>query len=333
MHYWVMRTDRSWAEGLINPELLEGRLRQGWGSSPAQNLRAIETKLERGLALDACQAAAWRRNRRLLPEQPDGLKSGDLVLLPHLPRDGRWTLARAGTSYAFDVSPMSNDHGHVRDVEVVLENISPWSEPVSAPLRRTMRCQLPLWNVDHLAADIDRLQESASDLRAAVGPDIRMAFVIDAADRAASAELLRQFAAAELEAPVGAMLVRHFDNVRHVAGPAEHGADFICEAQGPLGFRQLVAVQVKAWQGAAYDTAVFDQLRQAKARWPDMTGGLVLTTADRTTDAFLQAAGELAGEIDAEIRVLCLQDVVALLRCSWPDPRARPIAYEPNGAT
>lgn len=333
MHYWAMRTDRTWAEQLIHPELLDGRLRQGWGSSPAEDLRVIQTRLRRGLTLSTCQAAAWRRNRRLLPDQPGGLTNGDLVLLPHLPRDGRWTLARIGASYAFDVSPISNDHGHVRDAEVVLEDISPWSAPVSAPLRRTMRCQLPLWNADHLGSDIDRLRESGSVLRAAIGPVARMTCVIDAADRAAGAELLSQFGAAELEAPIGTMLAHYFHDVRHVAGPAEHGADFICRDRGPFGFRHVIAVQVKAWQGSAYDTGVFGQLRQAKMRWPDMTGGLVLTTADRATDAFVHTASELAGEIDAEIRVLLLADVVALLRSSWPNTRAHLEGHNAMGLT
>jgi hypothetical protein len=227
--------------------------------------------------------------------------------------------------------PVSDHHGHVREAEVCIEDISPWSPAVTARLRRTMRCQLPLWNVDHLAADIDQLQ--AGDVIAAVGPDARIRAVLDAAERGAGVELLRQFAAAELEGPVGTLLARHFDVVEHVAGPGEHGADFVCTSSSQLGSCQVVAVQVKAWQGVAYDTEVFGQLRRAKSRWPRMTAGLVLTTAERATDAFQLAAASLAADIDAEIRLLCRRELVRLLLETYLDPRARTGALEREGET
>lgn len=312
MRYWVMRTDRSWAQQLIHPELRAGRLRQGWGSSPAESLSAIADKLHRGEALDGSESASWRRNRRLLPGDDSSVSTGDLLLLPHLPREGRWSLARAGGRYWYDVSPLSGDHGHVREAELCVEDISPWSRAVTAQLRRTMRCQLPLWNADHLARDIDQL-EAADDLQAPADRERRLEAVMAAAEAAASEEMLRQFAAAELEGPIGTLLAYHYDVVDHVAGPAEHGADFVCFSRSPLGFAQVVAVQVKAWQGLAYDTEVFHQLRRAKSRWPAMTAGLVLTTAESTSEEFVLAAASTAVDINAEIRILCRSELIRLL--------------------
>ena len=49
--------------------------------------------------LNEDQRNTWRGNRRLLETEPAGVKSGDFVLVPHLPRHGTWSIARVSSLY------------------------------------------------------------------------------------------------------------------------------------------------------------------------------------------------------------------------------------------
>ena len=78
--YWAIRTDRLNRDLIFN-ELKEGRLRQGWGWDPTQDLARIADKRKAGQALSEVEAAAWS-NRRMY----DSVREGDRLLLPGLPR-------------------------------------------------------------------------------------------------------------------------------------------------------------------------------------------------------------------------------------------------------
>ncbi|MBK8695334.1 MAG: hypothetical protein IPN17_24445 [Deltaproteobacteria bacterium] len=90
--YVVVRTDRNRAAFILR-EFEQGRLRQGWGWLPTQDLRLLRAKLNAHQKLTGEEAAAWR-NRRLLNTEPDGLKPGDVVVVPNLLPQGHWVLAR-----------------------------------------------------------------------------------------------------------------------------------------------------------------------------------------------------------------------------------------------
>ena len=79
--YWVIRTDKAKTE-YVAGELAHGRLRQGWGWTGEQDLRAIAADSQAGKSLNDAQKSTWRGNRRLLDSEPDGVCQGDIVLLP-----------------------------------------------------------------------------------------------------------------------------------------------------------------------------------------------------------------------------------------------------------
>ena len=89
--YVVMRTDKN-VKPFILAELSEGRLRQGWGYRAELNLKLLRKKIDSGKKLTDEEAAAWR-NRRLLDTEPDGLKPGDIIILPNILEQGLWVLA------------------------------------------------------------------------------------------------------------------------------------------------------------------------------------------------------------------------------------------------
>ena len=142
---WMMRTDRSNAEWLWS-EVEAGRLRQGWGYAPAQELTLLRDRRERGEPMTRDDDWAWP-NRRMLSGEPDGMQIGDLVLLPHLPREWRWSVVRITGPYRFEISPSHNDYGHILPVEVLAADLGDdaltptvrWMRVYPARLRRLSR--------------------------------------------------------------------------------------------------------------------------------------------------------------------------------------------------
>ena len=118
---WMMRTDRSRA-GWLWSEVLAGRLRQGWGYQPKQDLVLLRDRRERGEPMDRDDDWAWP-NRRMLADEPDGMQVGDLVLLPHLPREWRWSVVRITGPYRYSIDPEVGDLGHILPVEVVAADL------------------------------------------------------------------------------------------------------------------------------------------------------------------------------------------------------------------
>jgi hypothetical protein len=159
--YVVVRTDKGRASFMLR-EFEQGRLRQGWGWLPSQDLRLLRAKVNAGQKLTAEEAPAWR-NRRLLDTEPDGLKPGDVVVVPNLPEQGRWVIARVAGPYTYappdPEAKVGADYAHVVAVAPIrapggkLAVIDPDNAAVDARLRSTMRNLSRMWSIDALGAD------------------------------------------------------------------------------------------------------------------------------------------------------------------------------------
>jgi len=139
---WMMRTDRRYA-GWLWSEVESGRLRQGWGYQLKQELPLLRHRRERGEPMDRDDDWAWP-NRRMLSDEPDGMQIGDLVLLPHLPREWRWSVVRISGPYRYQIDPERSDYGHILPVEIVIADLGDddvtgevrWMRTYPARLRR-----------------------------------------------------------------------------------------------------------------------------------------------------------------------------------------------------
>ncbi len=154
-----MRTDTTHSTPYIWRELQGGRLRQGWGRRPEEDLHVISSLRAAGKRLDEDQRQTWRGNRRLLPTEHDAVSPGDLIVAPHLPRYGFWTIARVTGSYRYSIDDGRNrlgkpDFGHILPVEIVSDPI-PWHDPsIPEELRRRMRNPQRMWSLDPVAEDV-----------------------------------------------------------------------------------------------------------------------------------------------------------------------------------
>ena len=162
--YWAMRTDQA-RRDFIWRELQAGRLRQGWGIGPSDNLEHLQHVRRAGGAFDDFQKDVWRGNRRLLPSEPGAMHTGDIVILPHLPRHGLWSIARVTGGYRHEVSSEPNawdgrpDYGHIREVELLTDErgIDPFAESVPDTLRRAMGNRQRMWSLDPHGEAVNRL--------------------------------------------------------------------------------------------------------------------------------------------------------------------------------
>jgi Restriction endonuclease len=324
---WVIRTDKATTDWIWS-ELTAGRLRQGWGLRDDQDLHVIASGLAAGTPLSDDQRATWRGNRRLLETEPDGVRVGDLVLLPHLPRPGTWSLARVTGPYRWEGPSHGNawqmpDYGHVLPVELISRRpINPLEDGVSARLRQTMRVLSRMWNIDGLSADVEELAEVVGTEAAEPPPPAldRLPKVLATIEAATWEALQKQFHGAEFERPCVLLLEALYgdENVEHTGGSGERGADAICTYADPLGVVHRLAVQIKMWSWDADWTRPLDQLRQAYGAYDGITGGVILSTSERVSDRFEARRRDLETELHMPIRVILRSELIRLFVTHLP---------------
>ena len=279
--YVVVRTDKT-VKPFILRELEQGRLRQGWGYKPEHDLRSLRERVDAREDLGDEESAVWR-NRRLLDTEADGLKPGDITLLPNLPEQGTWVLARVVGPYSFsmttDAHDRGADYGHIVEVEPIRDQngniavVEADNANVDARLRASMRNMSRMWSIDTLAPAVDKLIkaiEQGEDTKSSE-PETEKAESFFAAMRSAAWENIRaKYKGAEFEDLVRLLFERIYSDgrVEHWGGPGEKGADLIVFTQDPLGLDFKIAVQVKLHGGVHDDIHALEQSLTASANTP-----------------------------------------------------------------
>jgi hypothetical protein len=77
---------------------------------------------ERSAAADVDDRLAWR-NWPLLEDEPGGVQEGDLIMLPHLPALGQWSVVRVTGPYRYEPDPNLQNYGHIRPVRIELAGL------------------------------------------------------------------------------------------------------------------------------------------------------------------------------------------------------------------
>jgi hypothetical protein len=321
--YWAMRVDHREASAFLWSELNEGRLRQGWGYRDDQNLETIAARKAKGGQLGDHQRDTWRGNRRMLGSEPDSIAKGDLILVPHMPRYGRWSLVRVVGPYSFAIPESPRDYGHVLPVELLSRHraINPHEPAVSASLRQTMKAQQRLWNIDDLGADVERVLRELEKGAAPPEPvEDRLEVLLGELETAGWERLRFHFQAAEFEPPCIRLLEALYGDgsVEHTGGKNENGADAICTYKDPLGVPHRVAVQIKMWSWDAAWTRPLQQIEKAYESYEGITSGVILSTSEKVTPEFETARVELQRKLRIPIKVLLRRDVLRLFMAHLP---------------
>ena len=337
--YWAIRTDRV-NRKLLYEELKQGRLRQGWGWDPSQDLRLVQAKLEKNEGLTETEQHVLP-HLRMLTSRDDGVKPGDWILLPNLPEDRFFVIAEVTGDYYYepvrlspeqDYNGFHQDYGHILPVRRLTTNpINKYSEHVHAGLRTTLKARSRMWSLDKYAEEIEELVEKANqgvDLSQAQGGKERLgsalkearAKVVPKFKEELENELKARFQAAEWEEPIVQALKRLYPEaeVDWVAGSQEEGADvvvYIPDYFSEDGGSWVIPVQVKNYTGEI-GAHVLNQLRRAfnvyshKGRVLSL---VVMTTAERASKELQEAAAVLSEELGVPIRLVLREKFLDLL--------------------
>jgi hypothetical protein len=336
--YWAMRTDRENKEFIL-AELKQGRLRQGWGYDDSQNLNLIRQQREAG-------GAWWER---LTPEQrealphfkmlgggEDSIQQGDVILLPNLPEDGFFCLARVKGDYRFEMLQLqpnqqrhglTQDYGHILPVELLTpQGVNKYAKQVSAAIRHTLHTRNRLWNLDGYGHDIENVLAAVQRDESVSQPqpgDARLQYAWESALSQAKQTLrseleeglIRNFDAAEWEEPIATAMRKLYATwgaeVRETGGAAEHGADLVIELFSPFSESTWqILVQVKNYEGEIANAATLDQLKDAYRHYGAQAPVLelvVMTTATAESEDFQRKRQCLAKELGVPV-VIILRD-------------------------
>lgn len=302
--YWGFRTDPHRLATIV-AALQSAELRQGWGYRPDLDLDLLgELVAQRGRdALDGEQQAAWRRCQRMWPGHWDPIRPGDVVLLPKVPQTGTFTLARIDGPYHFE-QHRDGDLGHILPATVLRWEIPNSNVHVSSGIQRTLRQRSPIWEITHLASDLEALLAQDAGQLASRDSDLERLERLRVELIAQLGTSLRHaFGGNQFEAPVRRLLEALYrrGTVDVTAGPAERGADYVVDDVDPFGFERRIVFQLKAWDGVVDDLGVLDQLRTA-VETRDAQEAYLLTTAAGESPAFATARDELERELGVPIR-------------------------------
>jgi hypothetical protein len=284
---WAMRTSRNSEDhrAFVRNELSKGRLRQGWGYVPKQDLRLVRTRIEEvgWTNLTEEEQEAWGHWKMLgtASANPDEtMLIGDIVLVPNVPEDGVFTLCKITGGYDYAIDPVIHDLGHMLPVKVLTPGgVANTYEGVSSDLRRSLRCRSRLWWVGDHAASIEGILAKAeagqnANFREATDHSIRanssvarqIRVSLDGLAEAIEGPLRATLQSAEWEPVLRAALVPLLRDVEvlHTGGPADRGADLEIHVPNPFDPNEpwVIAVQVKDYAGQI-GADVAEQLEQA----------------------------------------------------------------------
>jgi len=141
--YWGYRIDNNRIE-LFNRELMQGRLRQGWGWLEGQNLRRLT--IDNGA----------KRNLPMF----ERVKRNDILLVPHLPTFEYVAIVEAtedwDIGYRFDTIKEIGDYGHIFPAKYIT-HFSRDSAYVTKLLRTKLRIISRFWEIRGCENDIEML--------------------------------------------------------------------------------------------------------------------------------------------------------------------------------
>ena len=260
--YWAMRTSRDSEEhrAFLRKELLDGRLRQGWGSRAEQDLRRIEEAWRKDAPLSRDQADASRHWRMGNGPQAEYMNRGDMVLIPNMPHDGLFTLVRIEGPYEFEISPEFGDFGHLRRIDVLTPmGVANENRMVDAGLRRSLRYPGRLWRIPSYSECLEEIVQysgkpgdltvgaTATGRAESIVSDVVSGPIRELADQL-SKRLPERLQGNEWETVIRSALEPLFPvTVRHTGGPRERGADLEIIISNPFDQERnwIVPVQVK----------------------------------------------------------------------------------------
>jgi hypothetical protein len=297
--------------------LLKGEGRFGWSGIQTADVRKLKTQIDEKGSASLTEDEQDCYNEFLLRIRPD-----DYVVFVNVPEWGKCTLARVTTPYFFRFDDWDFNHRFGVDpssVQVFDRNAATVHPYLSARLKLRGR----QWQIyAH-----DEFNQLLSSLATGTAEKIR-----DLSDNAAflakelqplMEEVTRRIHHThpnyDLEALVEAIF-KTMPNVRRVnrqGGAGDHGADILVTyATGlpipGLQIDETCVVQIKSYEGEHWDTKAVSDIRRAFDHYPEAKVGLIISTAEKGSEALDRELEKLKEEQGKSVYFLCGAEVAAL---------------------
>lgn len=282
-------------------ELQAGKLRQGWGYDERLDLRKLKKRMDAGEKLQDREQVAWDRCAPMLQQ----IETDDLVVVKNVPEHNSFGIFRVTGPYLFDWPTSQGDFGHCLPCKQVCAPFRRKSEAVPGPLARALaREQNPIRVTYKHAGAVEQLARMPDD-----DPDrSRTNALREALDQRQQelANILKEKLWERIEHRATEELVEFLLHrtlgavVRRTAGPAEQGADCICDVPLGMGLATRIAVQVKMHRGTDSDLTGLEQIERAiKAH--DTQAGLLVTLADSLGENVQQRLAEMQKTMKVDV--------------------------------
>ena len=265
--YWCYRINNEIPEYFWK-ELVEKRLRQGWGWHKGQDLKNF--KKDEGAG----------RNRPML-----NVNKGDILLIPHLPDWDDIAIVEAtedwNVGYKFDIDKKLGDYGHIFPA-IFLKKFSRSNEHVTGNIRSTLKNPSRFWNINHYGKDVEKLlkteesnlsktQSYENRFEASIENVFNKVFNASEFSDMLYKKLNEQFTREEWEFALAYGLGQLFPNyfIDRVGGgkESEHGTDILIRMPGIIsGCEYVIAIQIKDYEGFVAND-VIKQINKADKYW------------------------------------------------------------------
>lgn len=285
--YWCYRIDNSRLDYFWK-ELIDKKLRQGWGWLKGQDLSNF--KVDKGAG----------RNRPMY----NNVKKGDILLIPHLPTWDEIAIVEAiedwNVGYKFEIDNKIGDYGHIFPANYI-KKFTRHNKNVSGNIRSTLKNPSRFWNIDHYSKDVEKLisievselsktQDYKNRLEGSIENVFSEIFNESDFSKKLYKKLNEQFTREEWEFALvhGLKQIFPFYHIERVGGIEEkkHGTDILIRLPGIIvDYEYAIAIQVKDYEGFVADD-VIKQINKAEKYWNDENIKLiekivVITRADK----------------------------------------------------
>ncbi len=216
------------------------------------------------------------------------------------------------------------DFGHIIEVDILNpeKSINPYSQHVSANLRKTMSTRSRLWNIDRYRSDVEKLITAITDGEDLSKPTEEIEKILGIYSKISEtleSELRYHYHGSEFEVPMKKLLEKIYQNVEQRAGPREKGADFICSFKDGLGVPYKIAVQVKMWEGQADWTRPLEQIEEAYNNYEEVSAGVVIMTSESFSKGFEEKKTELEKKLNIPIVLIDKRMLANVLLKYFPE--------------
>ncbi|TLP60057.1 MULTISPECIES: hypothetical protein [Pseudomonas] len=267
-NYWGYRIDKRNIE-FFRKKLDQGRLHQGWGKIPEQDLTNPDL------------SGGAKRNLPIYNK----VKKGDILLVPRLPNHHEVAIVEAAEDfnlgYTYLPDPVLKDYGHSFPVRR-LKQFTRKNTNVSGKIRAALGSRSRFWNLNSCADEIEALiaiddeaMRSSQSFIDRFSEAVQDSFA-DSFDEHKFTTLLYQkvvrgFSSAEWEFALIEGLKRLFPSPCKVArrgGREEihHGTDISITIPGLADYSYLIAIQVKDYIGEVSEAPLI-QINKAGTYW------------------------------------------------------------------